>query len=249
MENIILKVRDLKKSRKSKNGIFNLDNISFNLFSKQITALVGLNGAGKTTLIKLILGLLQADSGSIVFNSNILNGNAIKKINYLPENFIEINYEHTVGSLLRFFCNLNSIPDSEIEKKVDSTLTIVGLINHKTQLVSKLSKGMKTRLGIAQALIGEPILLILDEPTDGLDPQGRKDIINLIKNLKRNDLAILISSHILSEVENLADNILILHKGKLLANSPIEQLISQNTTEKNYLENYFFRTINNENKK
>lgn len=220
MTDYLIKVNNLKKTLKSKTSEFVLGEISFELCQSEITALLGLNGAGKTTLIKLILSLLKPDSGSIIFNK-IIDNNRAKQISYLPESFNGINYELTVNSFLRFICNLTGIPQKAINDEVDKVLEAVELNEYKKELVSKLSKGMKTRLGIAQALIGDPLLLILDEPTDGLDPQGRKDIVKLLNRLRKNGTTILISSHILGEIEKLADNVLILHKGQLLLNGKI----------------------------
>lgn len=225
MANYFIKVEKLKKSLKSRSKKFVLDDISFELYQSEITALLGLNGAGKTTLIKLMLSLLEADSGSITLSDNIIGNKGIKRIGYLPESFAGTSYELTVNSFLRFICNLNGVPSKKIEDEIDKVLEAVELTDHKKQLVAKLSKGMRTRLGLAQSLIGDPLLLILDEPTDGLDPQGRKDIIRLLNNLKKSGKTILISSHVLGEIENLADSILILDQGKLLLSDKIADII------------------------
>lgn len=235
MVDYLIKVEHLKKTFLSKEKKFELGEISFELFNTEITALVGLNGAGKTTLIKLILSLLKADSGHILFNRD-LQGDGLKRIGYLPESFDGNKYELTVYSFLKFFCELNGISSKKINMEIDNTLSVVGLCDNKKQKVNKLSKGMKTRLGLAQALLGDPILMILDEPTDGLDPQGRKDIMELLALLKNKGKTILISSHILSEIENISDRILILDHGKMLLRGKLSELIVGNQNHLNELE-------------
>ncbi|MCL4547653.1 MAG: ABC transporter ATP-binding protein [Bacteroidetes bacterium] len=233
VNNYLLNVENVNKTLRSNGKLFHLQDISFELMCYEITSLVGLNGAGKTTLIRLLLSLLDVDSGTILYGSGLIQAKS-KKIGYLPETFMSSKSDLKVRSFLKFFAELNAVPLDKIKCSIEDVLEKVGLIEQENQIISKLSKGMKTRLGIAQAILGEPKIIILDEPTDGLDPQGRKDIIKLLKHLKNKGKAILISSHILSEIESVCDKILILDEGKLLLNQNLSDLLISEQEERDF---------------
>lgn len=215
----ILEIRNLKKSYKKKRV---LDIDSLDIQEGAIYGLIGKNGAGKSTLMKLVLGLVKKDEGVIqVFGQEVGPKNQKdlnKNLGALIEN--PSFYDHLTGQEnLEIICQLKGIPKEEISK----TLDLVGLKNLGKKKAREYSLGMKQRLGIAMALIGNPKLLILDEPINGLDPQGIEEMRNLFKDIIKNtSTSILISSHILDEIEKISSHIGILKDGKLTYNGSLE---------------------------
>lgn len=215
----ILEIKNLKKSYKKKKV---LDIDSLDIQEGAIYGLIGKNGAGKSTLMKLVLGLVKKDEGSIqVFGQEVGPKNQKdlnKNLGALIEN--PSFYDHlTAYENLEIICQLKGIPKEEISK----TLDLVGLKNLGKKKAREYSLGMKQRLGIAMALIGNPKLLILDEPINGLDPQGIEEMRNLFKDIVKNtSTSILISSHILDEIEKISSHIGILKDGKLTYNGSLE---------------------------
>ena len=215
----ILEIKNLKKSYNNKRV---LDIDSLEIEEGSIYGLIGKNGAGKSTLMKLILGLVKKDDGVIkVFNKELNSKNqkdSNKNLGALIEN--PSFYDHLTGyENLEIICKLKGINKEEISK----TLDLVGLNNVGKKKAKNYSLGMKQRLGIAMALIGNPKLLILDEPINGLDPQGIEEMRNLFKNIVNNtSTSILISSHILDEIEKISSHIGILKDGKLTYNGSLE---------------------------
>lgn len=215
----ILEIRNLKKSYKKKKV---LDIDSLDIQEGAIYGLIGKNGAGKSTLMKLVLGLVKKDEGIIkVFGQEVGPKNQKdlnKNLGALIEN--PSFYDHLTGyENLEIICQLKGIPKEEISK----TLDLVGLKNLGKKKAREYSLGMKQRLGIAMALIGNPKLLILDEPINGLDPQGIEEMRNLFKDIVKNtSTSILISSHILDEIEKISSHIGILKDGKLTYNGSLE---------------------------
>lgn len=215
----ILEIRNLKKSYKKKRV---LDIDSLDIQEGAIYGLIGKNGAGKSTLMKLVLGLVKKDEGVIqVFGQEVGPKNQ-KDLNRNLGALIENPsfYDHLTGQEnLEIICQLKGIPKEEISK----TLDLVGLKNLGKKKAREYSLGMKQRLGIAMALIGNPKLLILDEPINGLDPQGIEEMRNLFKDIVKNtSTSILISSHILDEIEKISSHIGILKDGKLTYNGSLE---------------------------
>ena len=182
-----------------------VNDLSFNVKSGEVFGLIGTNGAGKTTTIKIILGLTTVTSGEIVLPKNI-------KIGYSPET-PHMHPFLSAADTLKFYGKLQKIPSSELKAEIDRVLQIVGLEKTKVK-ISKFSKGMLQRLAFAQALLGDPELIILDEPCAGLDPLGRMEMIKLIETLKKSGKTIIFNSHILSDVERVADRVLIIHQGE-----------------------------------
>lgn len=215
----ILEIKNLKKSYKKKKV---LDIDSLDIQEGAIYGLIGKNGAGKSTLMKLVLGLVKKDEGIIkVFGQEVGPKNQKdlnKNLGALIEN--PSFYDHLTGyENLEIICQLKGIPKEEISK----TLDLVGLKNLGKKKAREYSLGMKQRLGIAMALIGNPKLLILDEPINGLDPQGIEEMRNLFKDIVKNSsTSILISSHILDEIEKISSHIGILKDGKLTYNGSLE---------------------------
>ena len=217
----ILNVVNINKSF-GKNKV--LDNVSIKVKKGQILGFVGPNGAGKTTAIKIILGLQKADSGEIYINDcNIKKdfGKAIEKVGAIVEN-PDLYMYLTGRENLQLIANMYpNITNERIEELIDQ----VHLRNRIDDKVSKYSLGMRQRLGIAGALIQKPNLLILDEPTNGLDPEGIKDLRDIMINLAKNEkVAVLVSSHNLSELESFCTDITFIREGKIIDTENIKKL-------------------------
>lgn len=179
----------------------------------EVFGLLGPNGAGKTTLIKILLGIVRGSAGTAqVMGYPAGSREARKLIGYLPEN-LSFPSHHTAVSALQFFGRLSSVPEQIIASRSKTLLEMVGLAGRERELVKRYSKGMRQRLGLAQALLHDPQLLIMDEPTDGLDPVGRSEIRQLITRLKQQGKTVFLNSHILQEVELVCDRVAILAAG------------------------------------
>ncbi len=221
MDTEILKCVDLHKSIGKKEII---KGISFDIMQGEILGFIGPNGAGKTTTIKLILGLQNFSKGNIAINGYDVKKNfekAIEKVGTIVENpdlyMYMSGYEN-----LKLVANLYKGID---KTRINEVVKLVGLENRIKDKVSKYSLGMRQRLGIAQAILHKPNLLILDEPTNGLDPEGIKQIRDLIGKLaKEENMAIMISSHNLSEIENVCNKICIIQNGKIVEQSNIDDI-------------------------
>ena len=200
--------------------------IDFNLSvdSGLIFGLLGPNGAGKTTLIKLLLGITFPTAGSAkILEENLSNYTVKKRVGYLPENHKYPSYLKG-GEVLEFFGKLSGMNGNNRDKRIDELLELVKLSQWKKTKVKAYSKGMMQRLGLAQALINDPELIFLDEPTDGVDPIGRKEIRDILLELKSRNKTIFLNSHLLSEVELITDRVGILNKGKLLREGTVKEL-------------------------
>jgi ABC-2 type transport system ATP-binding protein len=190
----------------------------------EIFGLLGPNGAGKTTLVKTLLGLIKPTRGmATLFGIPISRPSARRRIGYLPEDHRFPSYL-TAETTLDFYGSLSGMPRASRREKMDKALNEVGLLDWKKVKTRKFSKGMKQRLGIAQAIFHEPDLIFLDEPTDGVDPLGRKAIRELILDLRKAGKTIFINSHLLSEVELICDRIVILKEGAALTEGTVESL-------------------------
>lgn len=200
-----------------------LSELNLSVAGGSIFGLLGPNGAGKTTLVKILLGITFPTSGNAnILNEDITNYKIKNKIGYLPENHKYPSYL-TGGDVLKFFGKLNGLEGEDFEKKVDELLELVKLSKWKRTKVKAYSKGMMQRLGLAQALINDPELIFLDEPTDGVDPIGRKEIRDILLDLKSQSKTIFLNSHLLSEVELITDRVGILNKGKLLQEGTVKE--------------------------
>jgi ABC-2 type transport system ATP-binding protein len=217
-------------------------NISFKVNSGEVLGIVGPNGAGKTTTIKLILGLLNQDKGEIKLFGEIqsdLTGQKNRyRIGYMPET--PSFYKHLTGSeLLYFVGELFEIPKDQLKKHSAELLKKVGLKEAANRPLGEYSKGMLQRIGLAQALINEPELLFLDEPLDGLDPIGRIRMKEILLEVKKAGTAIVLNSHILSDVEIMSDRIAIMDRGQILQLASVKELIPKGKT----LEEVFIETV------
>lgn len=203
-----------------------LHDVSFEINEGEILGFIGPNGAGKTTTIKLMLGLQSIDSGSVTINGYDLQKNFAKAISGVggiiesPDMYMYLSGKQNLQLIANLYKGI-------AKKEIDDLVKLVGLENRINDKVSKYSLGMRQRLGIAAALINKPNVLILDEPTNGLDPQGILEIRELIKKLaKEKKMAIMISSHNLSELDNFITDACIIQNGKILSNSSVKKLKS-----------------------
>ncbi|MBU6175038.1 MAG: ABC transporter ATP-binding protein [Planctomycetes bacterium] len=205
-----------------------LQNVSLDVRHGEVFGLLGPNGAGKTTLIKILLGILHPNEGKAkVLEMEAGSKAARRKIGYLPENLIFPRH-HTGRSALYFYGRLSELSDSDIAAKEDELFAMVDLKGRQDEAVRRYSKGMRQRLGLAQAMLHDPDLLIFDEPTDGLDPMGRSQIRDLLTRLKERGKTVFLNSHILQEVELVCDRVAIMALGQLRGVGTIEELIQQN---------------------
>jgi len=189
-----------------------------------IYGLLGPNGAGKTTLIKILLGITNRTEGNAkVLDQDISDYRIKSRIGYLPENHKYPQYL-TGENVLKFFGKLSGCEPKYLDKKADYLLDMVKLEKWKKVKVKNYSKGMMQRLGLAQAIINDPDLIFLDEPTDGVDPIGRKEIRDLLLELKDKGKTIFLNSHLLSEVEMITDRVAILNKGVMLREGTVKEL-------------------------
>lgn len=195
-----------------------VDNVSFSVDRGEVVGFLGPNGAGKTTTMNILTGYLSATKGDVVIDgTNILEDpEAVKsKIGYLPEN-PPLYPEMTVKEFLHFVCRLKKVPKDQVKQRIDSGLTTVGIVEVYNRLVGNLSKGYRQRVGLAQALMGNPDILILDEPTSGLDPKQIIEIRDLITQLGA-DRTVVLSSHILHEVSAICRRVMIINNGRIVA--------------------------------
>ncbi len=218
----ILSLSEVSKSFPGKEV---LKSITLSIAPGELVALVGNNGQGKTTLMKLILGLLSLDEGKILINGQTTKSTRTidqkALFGYLPET--TVFYPNLTGQeTLRYFSSLKQGAPS----RIDEIFNIVSLEHAKKQRVKTYSKGMKQRLGLAQALLGNPKLLLLDEPTNGLDPSGIHEFYQILNRLKTEGVAILMSSHLLAEIESRADALALLKNGAISAHGSIDKLIN-----------------------
>ena len=207
---------------KSYGRITAVADVSFALKEGETTALVGHNGAGKTTLIKLMLGLVRPSAGTVsVLGENPAAGEvtARRRLGYLPEN-VSFNMALTGRETLAFYGRLKRVARSEIADLLER----VGLTAAADRRIGSYSKGMRQRLGLAQALLGDPAVLLLDEPTTGLDPALRRSFYDIVGESRSRGATILLSSHALTELEGQADRVIIVNRGVKIADGSIDEL-------------------------
>src|SRR5690242_2430055 len=205
-----------------------VDDISFTAADNEIVGFLGPNGAGKSTTMKVITGYLDADGGSAIVNGINVSTNPVeakKQIGYLPEGN-PLYYEMYVVEYLQFIAGIHQLT-SGLKKRIEEVITVTGLSPERNKKTGQLSKGYKQRVGLAAALLHDPKILILDEPTTGLDPNQIVEIRQLIKELGKNK-TVLFSSHILQEVESVCDRVVIINKGKIVADDTLANLQTVN---------------------
>ena len=201
--------------------------ISFKIEKGEIVGLLGPNGAGKSTTMKMITGFMPPTSGELTVGGNDIVSQSIearRKIGYLPET-VPLYTDMTVYSYIEYMGMLRGLSKKNIKSKVDNVIEICKLGDYRNSLISKLSKGFRQRVGISQAIIHEPEVLVLDEPTIGIDPNQVVETRQLIKNLS-GEHTLILSSHILPEVSSICERVLIIHEGEIAASDTIENLSS-----------------------
>lgn len=204
-----------------------VDNVDFEVRRGEVFGLLGPNGSGKSTTVKLLLGLLHPTRGHIeVFGRSPRHVATKSRIGYLPEESYLYRYLDS-RETLDFFGKLFSIRSSERDNRIEQLLDMVGLAQTRTRAVGEFSKGMQRRIGLAQALINDPDLVFLDEPTSGLDPIGCREVKDLILALAGRGKTVVLSSHLLSDVEDVCDRVVILYGGRVQAMGTLKELLTK----------------------
>jgi ABC-2 type transport system ATP-binding protein len=202
-----------------------LDQVNLEVPSGGIFGLLGPNGSGKSTTIKIILGLLRPSTGRCdIFGVPAGRREARSRIGYLPEN--PFFYQFLTGrELVRFFAAISGLHGQSMEQRVDAVLETVRMIGSADRRIRTYSKGMIQRIGLAQALVHDPDILILDEPMSGLDPIGTCEVIEILRDLRDRGKTVLLASHLLARVEEICDEIAILHKGQIVCHGSLPEII------------------------
>lgn len=219
----MLKVVNINK----KYGDFEvLKNICFEIKKGTIYGFLGPNGAGKTTTMNILSGLIDFNSGQVYLHGEDFKKNKrqlLKKVGYLPQNPVFYNYMNA-NEYLHFIGEINNMPEKQIRERTIELLDIVKLSEAAKRKIGQYSGGMKQRLGIAVALFNKPEIVFLDEPTSALDPEGRREILEFIKDLKSSGTTVFLSTHILGDIERVCDEVSILDKGQILISDNLENL-------------------------
>ena len=219
-----------------------LKDVSLKIAKSQVFALLGPNGSGKTTFIKILLGLLAPSKGSAsIFGESIFKTSNKSRIGLLPE--ASYFYGNLTGhETLNFYGKLLGLPKASRKERIDYLLDLTNMSSQANRFVGDYSQGMQRRIGIAQALLADPELLILDEPTNGLDPLAIDQVHTLISNLKKEGKTVLICTHLLSETETICDNLAILHEGSILSEGRLVDLYKENNC--NNMKELFHKVLN-----
>jgi ABC-2 type transport system ATP-binding protein len=220
-----------------KQSITAVRDLNLRIESGEVYGLLGPNGSGKSTTLKMILGLVTPTRGRAeIFGCNSAEVATRRSVGFLPES--PYFYKFLTGAeTLRFFGKLCGLSGWDLRDRVQELLDLVGLTEARNQRLGTYSKGMLQRIGLAQALINEPALLVLDEPTAGVDPAGSRDIRNLIVDLKKRGVTVLLSSHLLEQVQEICDRVGILAKGELVREGHLDELLAIEDQTKLVLEN------------
>lgn len=233
MTQSLLKIKNVKKAYRKYN-LFGkevskfsaLNGLNLNVNKGQIYGFLGPNGAGKTTTIKCIIGILEADSGEIIIDGKNIKNNELyfkNKIGFLPEQ-VGLYGRLTAKETLQFYGGFFDLSTEEIEKRGKNLLARLGLEKDSNRKVAEYSLGMRKRLALCVALLNNPEILVLDEPTSGLDPRGVKALRVVLKDLNKKGLTIILSSHVLTEVQEICSHVGIINRGKLIREESIEDI-------------------------
>lgn len=240
----ILKIENLRVEYRAatlKEGVkVAVDGLNLAVNAGEVFGFLGPNGAGKTTTMNVLLGFIPPTSGSAsIFGSDVSRPIARQRIGYLPE----LTYYYrflTPEELLRFYAQIFRIPKDQMEKRIDQVIKLVELDHARKRQIKTFSKGMQQRIGLAQALINDPDLLIFDEPTSGLDPIGRMKVREIIQRLKNEGKTVFFSSHEMGEVETVCDRIVIINQGKVREEGRVGDLLAKHQMN---LEQIFLKLI------
>ena len=226
----VIEVHDLTKVYRTgmrKGDIVALDNVSLSIGMGEIFGLLGPNGAGKTTLFRVLLNLTAVTSGDAkLFGHPPGDPRSRVQVGYLPENH-RFPFHLTGMGLLEFTARMYCISKSEFKRRADELLELVGMSKWADTKIRNYSKGMGQRIGLAQAMISNPDVLLLDEPTDGVDPLGKIELRKVLERIRAEGKAIVLNSHLLSEVESVADRVAILSRGRLVREGSVEELTNR----------------------
>ena len=208
-----------------------VDDLCLEVGDNEIFGLLGPNGSGKSTTIKIILGLLEASKGTCeIYGRPSKLVDARRSVGFLPE--APYFYRYLTGrELVRYYARICMVSRVKIDSAVDSVIKLVGMTEAADRRVGTYSKGMLQRIGLAQSLVHDPQLVILDEPTAGVDPVGSAAIAEIVRELKRRGKTVLLSSHLLAQIEGLCDRVAILHRGKLVREGRIDDLVEEKDAE------------------
>lgn len=241
----MIKVENLRVSYgRGKKRTEAVRDISFEVKPGECVGYIGANGAGKSTTIKTLMGFVYASAGKVILCGCPAGDPAGRReVGYLPETTVYYPFMKA-NELLMLYGRLGGMSRRDVLERRDAVLEMTGLAGHGDQLLKTFSKGMQQRLGIAQALITNPQLLILDEVSSGLDPLGRYDLRNLLQSLKDEGRTIFFSSHELSEVESLCDRVLLVHQGRLIRDITRDELMAAGRERS--LESFFIETVRSE---
>lgn len=224
---VIVELRNVRKEYPTGWGgtILALDDVSFEVYRGEIFGLVGPNGSGKTTTLKLILGLIFPTSGEVkVFGSSPFDISVKNRIGFLPDGPYFYDFLNA-DELLDFYGRLFGYSKSEREERIEQLLELVGMKRFRKMPLRNYSKGMMQRIGLAQALINDPDLLLLDEPTTGIDPIGAHDIKQLMLKLREQGKTIFLCSHLLADVQMICDRVVILNLGRVIRKGTVKELL------------------------
>ena len=208
-----------------------VEDLCLEVGDNEIFGLLGPNGSGKSTTIKIILGLFEASTGNCeIYGKPSKLVDARRSVGFLPE--APYFYRYLTGrELVRYYARICMVARAEIDAAVDSVIKLVGMTEAVDRRVGTYSKGMLQRIGLAQSLVHDPQLVILDEPTAGVDPLGSAAIAEIVRELKRRGKTILLSSHLLAQIEGLCDRVAILHRGKLVREGLVDDLVQEKDAE------------------
>ncbi|MDA7863262.1 ABC transporter ATP-binding protein [bacterium] len=214
-----------------------VDNVSLRIEPGEVYGLIGPNGSGKSTTMKALLGLVKPTAGKCgIFGQDSLKVDSRNDVGFLPEN--PYFYKHLSGAeTVIFYGKLCGMRGAHLKRRVDEMLELVGLEDARNRRLKGYSKGMLQRIGLAQALVQDPRLVILDEPTAGVDPTGSREIRDLILELKNRGITVFLCSHLLEQVQEVCDQIGIIHHGKMVRQGRLEDLISLNDRTELVIEN------------
>ena len=231
----VIEVKELRKTFRTpfrRRKVEAVRSVSFEVGPGEIFGFLGPNGAGKTTTIKVLTGLVRPSAGTVRVLGGDPNDIRVKaRVGFLPEQPYFYDYLKP-AELLDIFGRLFGIPTAVRRRRIDELLDRVGLTYARDRVLRKFSKGMLQRVGLAQALLNEPDLVILDEPMSGLDPIGRREVIDIIASLKARGTTVFFSSHILADVERLCDRVVVLDRGLMKASGRLADLLSGGSDER-----------------